>query len=120
MQGGVLRAYGSMVANGTLKGDPSQLDVAHKLQNLSDALQKTPRAPSAVSNLFGLKKPASDILGLYIWGDVGRGKTMLMDLFFERVQMHEKRRVHFHEFMDELHKSIGEFRQDTRRKKEAF
>ncbi len=50
--------------------------------------------------------------GLYIWGDVGRGKTMLMDMFFSRVRIPGKRRVHFHAFMDELHDAIGQIRQD--------
>lgn len=121
--GGVLRAYGALVANGSLKADASQLDVALRLHILAGLFEGKRPSKSLFSKIFGTKiaRPSlSNIRGLYIWGDVGRGKTMLMDLFFGQVQIKEKRRVHFHEFMDELHKSISEFRQDTRRKKKHF
>ncbi len=122
-KGGVLRAYGALVANGSLKADAGQLDVALRLHILAELFEGKRPSRSLFSKIFGSKTPRpsiSNIRGLYIWGDVGRGKTMLMDLFFEQVQITEKRRVHFHEFMDDLHKSIAEFRQDTRRKKKHF
>lgn len=122
-KGSVLRAYGALVANGSLKADAEQLDVAMRLHILAGLLEGKRPSESLFFKIFGSKtaRPSiSNVKGLYIWGDVGRGKTMLMDLFFEQVQIIEKRRVHFHEFMDELHKIIAEFRQDTRRKKKHF
>jgi cell division protein ZapE len=62
--------------------------------------------------MFGSReKPQSKIKGLYICGDVGRGKTMLMDLFFEASLVLRKRRAHFHEFMLDVHERVHEFRQ---------
>ncbi len=120
----VLHAYGEMVKNSTLVQDEAQRDVVVQLQRLADALEQ---APNGKSNGFGEMllwrrgKRAKEVnKGLYIWGDVGRGKTLLMDLFSEHVAIEQKKRVHFHEFMDQLHVSIGEFRQDTRRKKKHF
>ncbi|HHB82932.1 MAG TPA: cell division protein ZapE [Devosia sp.] len=120
----VLSAYGDMVKKSTLVQDEAQRAVVEELQQLADALEQADagRKTALGGRLFwrGGRSEARDIKGLYIWGDVGRGKTLLMDLFFEHVRLEKKKRVHFHEFMDQLHISIGEFRQDTRRKKKHF
>ena len=84
--------------------DPAQESAAKKL----DALARTLRSyrPGRRS-LFGTKKPPR---GLYIWGAVGRGKSMLMDMFFDHAPIQPKRRVHFNAFMVETHKRIHEWR----------
>ena len=96
-------AYHELVDTGVLTPDPAQADAAALLGGIAGALEAT----SSRRGLFARRR---DIAGAYLFGDVGRGKTMLMDLFFERVDIARKRRVHFHEFMDEVHREIGVFR----------
>ncbi len=100
-------AYIAALAEGALKPDAAQARAAAKLEGLSRALK-----PSRFSFLapFSLGKPAAP-KGLYLWGDVGRGKTMLMDLFFEDVQEPKKLRLHFNAFMADIHARIHVLRQ---------
>jgi len=110
----VRAAYDELVARGTLTSDPAQIDAVRELDRvLADLLAHKPK------RLFGFfeKAPVS-VRGLYLHGEVGRGKTMLMDLFFAAVPFREKRRVHFHEFMDEVHAGIAAFRKSPRGKDE--
>lgn len=101
-----------MIADGRLAADPAQRAAAQKLDTLSSALiSLEPGQGSLLSSLFRRRREAPK--GLYIWGDVGRGKTMLMDLFFETVPVTAKRRVHFHEFMNEIHEAIAAFRAEN-------
>ena len=98
----LLAEYRRAVARGALKTDPSQERAASKLQFLAQALSRKRR-------LFARARgPAR---GLYLWGDVGRGKTMLMDLFFAAVAIDRKRRVHFNAFMVETHARLHAARQ---------
>ncbi|MDX2275183.1 MAG: cell division protein ZapE [Hyphomonadaceae bacterium] len=90
-----LAAYQRRLAAGEIAADPAQQNAAHRLEELAAELKNW--SPDA---WFG-RKPAPK--GLYIWGPVGRGKSMLMDLFFEEAPVKQKRRVHFHEFMLERH-----------------
>src|SRR4029077_11808169 len=72
------------------------------------------RKSSSLGWLFGKREQAgAPLKGLYVYGEVGRGKTMLMDLFFETSAVQRKRRVHFHEFMIEVHERVHAYRQDT-------
>jgi cell division protein ZapE len=95
----LLTRYRALVAKGELKLDAAQEQAASRLQALANALRKyRPRR-----FFFGSSTPPR---GLYMWGDVGRGKSMLMDLFFELAPIEPKRRVHFNAFMTETHARI--------------
>lgn len=108
----VLIRYEALVAAGELRRDPDQAAAAHRLDQLARELEQGPRKGSVLWRLAG-RAPAAPT-GVYMWGGVGRGKSMLMDLFFGCVRIDRKRRVHFHEFMIEVHARIAEVR-----KKEA-
>ncbi len=95
----VSSALAGLVARGTLSGDPLQTQAARVLDRVAEGLTQR--------GMFGRRKP---VKGAYLVGSVGRGKTMLMDLFFEAAPTAHKRRVHFDEFMDELHTAITEYR----------
>lgn len=84
--------------------DPAQQAAAKRLETLSRALKSY--RPGQRSWFGAAKIPR----GLYIWGDVGRGKSMLMDMFFEKAPIKPKRRVHFNAFMQEAHARIHEWR----------
>jgi cell division protein ZapE len=107
----LLDKYRALVANGVIEADPAQAAAAAKLDALAQALGAwRPRRPG-LGRWFGRSTPAPK--GRYIFGPVGRGKTMLMDLFFEAVRFKPKRRVHFHEFMVEVNDLIAIGRKKT-------
>ena len=91
---GVLSQYRARIEAGLLSEDPAQAEAARRLDDLATRLANRPKA-----GWFSKPEP---VTGLYLWGGVGRGKSMLMDLFFEAASPAEKRRVHFHEFMAEI------------------
>ena len=101
----VQSVYDTLVANGELRPDPEQAAAAARLQRLAAELEAVPKRGSALWRLMG-RKPASP-RGIYLWGGVGRGKSMLMDLFFEHLAIERKRRVHFAPFMLEVHGRIA-------------
>ena len=113
MTDGPLSAYRTLRENGEIQEDPLQATAAATLQRLHDDLDGY--VPSAASSGwrarlgFGgaAKTPPR---GLYIFGPAGRGKSMLMDLFFDGAPVKSKRRVHFHEFMIEVHDTIHSWR----------
>ncbi len=107
---GVRAAYDALVSAGELRADTAQAAVADRLQALADALEAPAEKPGLFARLRGAAPPAAP-QGLYIWGGVGRGKSMLMDLFFGAVNVTPKRRVHFHEFMLEIHAALHAERQ---------
>jgi cell division protein ZapE len=113
MPEGPLFDYRQRVADGALKPDPAQELLAEKLQSLHRALAGyTPSAGAAGwKERFGLARRREDApLGLYIYGGVGGGKSMLMDLFYENVGVAHKRRAHFHEFLQDVHNRFKRFR----------
>ncbi|VDC25264.1 cell division protein ZapE [Pseudogemmobacter humi] len=102
--------YEARVNEGNLRRDPAQHAVLPALESLRSWLESTPaRKGGLLSGLFG-KAPPAPPPGLYLWGGVGRGKSMLMDLFTEATAIREKRRVHFHAFMQEIHHGLHEAR----------
>src|SRR6202166_4061476 len=106
--------YQSLVASGAIEADAAQAEAAEAFAALEQRLSNyTPvRKQGLLGRLFGDGAPPR---GLYIHGDVGRGKTMLMDLFFQHSPVEHKRRAHFHEFMAEVHERIYGFRQNIAR-----
>ena len=103
----VLSAYDALVAAGELKPDPEQAAAARRLAALRAQLVAQAK-PGLLTRLLGKAPPPPR--GIYMWGGVGRGKSMLMDLFHDRLAIAEKRRVHFHEFMIEVHARLRDAR----------
>lgn len=107
---GVIAAYDALVAAGELKPDAAQRGVAQRLDRLARELSAPPPRKGLLGRLFG-GGDAPVPRGVYLWGGVGRGKSMLMDLFFHHADCHPRRRIHFHQFMLETHARIHEARQ---------
>jgi cell division protein ZapE len=104
------KQYNALVAQNHIQYEPAQIKALNHLQTLLDNLQANVEY-NQKSSLYKpfLPKPAN-YQSLYIYGNVGRGKSMLMDLFFEACPIPQKRRVHFHEFMLEVHAFIHQWR----------
>ncbi len=100
--------YAALVAANELMTDADQAAAIHALTRVQTELEAVPPRGSTIWRYLG-KKP-DPVRGLYMWGGVGRGKSMLMDLFFESVQIRRKKRVHFHEFMLDIHARLKQER----------
>ena len=97
--------YEARAATGTLRPDPAQHAVLADLETLRDWLETHPaRRGGRLAGLFA--RPTLPPPGMYLWGGVGRGKSMVMDLFHDATDIAAKRRVHFHAFMQELHRGL--------------
>ncbi len=105
----VLDRYRSLVIAGELRADATQADAAARLDKLQTELEAVPPRGSILWRL-GKAKPVPP-RGIYLWGGVGRGKSMLMDLFYDCLDIAAKRRVHFHEFMIEMHRAMRAWRE---------
>lgn len=105
MTRGPLPRYEALIREGALAPDPAQADAAARLQ----ALHHDVKAYCNGRNSWFRKTPATP-RGLYLWGGVGRGKTLLMDLFFNNTNIRRKRRAHFHAFMADIHERIAAWR----------
>ena len=103
MPGPVTRLYNARLDALHLRHDPAQEAVLPEFERIAAWLAET-RAPQGLGRLF--RKRARPPKGLYLWGGVGRGKSMLMDLFIEAAATPAKRRVHFHAFMQEVHAAL--------------
>ena len=113
----VRQAYEQFLATGNAERDPAQEKLVRILDGLIERLaqHRLARKSSALGWLFSKREAKEpDMRGLYVWGDVGRGKTMLMDLFFAACPVQRKRRCHFHDFMADVHERIAAQRQKVR------
>ncbi|MBY6201637.1 AFG1 family ATPase [Maritalea mobilis] len=99
--------YDTRVAEGLLRPDPAQRAALLRLEELRERLEAPQR--KGLLSRFKRAEPAGK-QGLYLWGGVGRGKSMLMDLFYAHVGIKERRRVHFHAFMQEVQAALHEAR----------
>jgi cell division protein ZapE len=120
MTDGPLSSYRAKRRGGELNGDPGQELAAEKLQSLHNALTnyQPSSGRSGWKERLGLGQRRIDPpQGLYIFGGVGTGKSMLMDLFFETAPCEAKRRVHFHAFMQEVQEGLHNWRQKTKGEK---
>ncbi len=109
-------AYRERLEQGEIKPDPAQDAAVDALCRLEGELN----AQAEPSFLSFLKKPKA-LKGVYLWGPVGRGKSMLMDLFFETAPVDRKRRIHFYAFMSQVHGLIDQWRKgDAAERKRVF
>ena len=115
----VVERYRALVKNAEIEEDSSQLELASALDGILEEVghKRLSRKSSSLGWLFAgrAKKKTEAIRGLYIHGSVGRGKTMLMDLFYQLVPARNKRRVHFHAFMADVHDRINAHRRAHKR-----
>lgn len=110
----VTQRYSHLVETGVLSRDPAQEAVAKALDRLIGDIDERRLAlkSSPLGWLFAKRRKAREpVIGLYVHGGVGRGKTMLMDMFFELVPVEAKRRAHFNDFMADVHDRIGRHRE---------
>ena len=117
MASSIATYYAANVVAGRLESDEGQLAIVEKLVRLEARIAAycLARKSSALGWLFASRERAlPPIKGLYLYGDVGRGKTMLMDFFFENSPVTRKRRAHFHEFMLDVHERIHAVRQSMK------
>src|SRR5262249_41018464 len=118
MPGTITERYAALVTAGEVERDGAQAAVVAMLSRLEArvAHRRLARKTSSLGWMFGNREQdVGPLKGLYLYGDVGRGKTMLMDLFFAASPVVRKRRVHFHEFMIDVHERIHDWRQRRQR-----
>ena len=97
------QAYQAGIERGDWQDDPAQRAVMAELDRLYAALSAPSESAGFLGKLFGSRSAEAAPRGLYLWGGVGRGKTFMVDLFFDSLDFPEKRRAHFHRFMREIH-----------------
>jgi len=109
--------YDALVSSGAIEGDAEQKRLARELDGLLDAIRSKRIAvkSSSLGWLFARKRERAEIIkGIYVHGAVGRGKTMMMDIFFDLVPAKRKRRAHFNDFMADVHERIHAHRQQVK------
>jgi cell division protein ZapE len=112
----IVEKYDALVAEGALERDASQRAAVEKLQALADALsgRRPTSSRATLALLASFRRRGQRPSGLYLWGQVGRGKTFLMNLFFSELALDRKRRAHFHAFMADVHDRLHRLRQNQR------
>ncbi|MCU0955381.1 MAG: AFG1/ZapE family ATPase, partial [Hyphomicrobium sp.] len=115
MTGRVWQYYQQRLASGQIAPDPAQASIVERLDDLASALDASRSVRAPRLSIFRIPRRAvtTSPRGLYIWGSVGRGKTMMMDLFHLAAGFSPRRRVHFHQFMAEVHERIARGRATT-------
>jgi len=103
--------YEKLIEGGDVFHDAAQVDAIAKLEDLRQGLESNSRSRKSLMQRLGRQRPEQQP-GLYLWGGVGAGKSMLMDLFFSATHIERKRRVHFHAFMQEIHAAIHTYRKE--------
>lgn len=106
----MLKAYNALIENNELQPDPAQQALAEKLEKLSGEIAEYESAKNSIKSRYLGRKPKAPN-GMFIVGKVGRGKSMLVDLFMQNLDIKHKKSVHFHEFMRQVHKEVHLFRQ---------
>ncbi|NKX44935.1 cell division protein ZapE [Roseicyclus persicicus] len=103
--------YDTRVAEGMLRPDPAQRAALLRMEDLRERLEARPKPRTGLlARLLKAPEAPGGKQGLYLWGGVGRGKSMLMDLFYQHAPTTQKRRVHFHAFMQEVQAALHEAR----------
>lgn len=104
-------AYEALIASNEFEPDDAQLEAVLALDRVHhELLDHTPTNTSLLSRLFSGKSEVQPVQGLYLWGGVGRGKTWMMDTFFDGLPTRKKRRVHFHRYMQNVHESLKQLK----------
>lgn len=106
-----IEAYTRLIESGEFHKDTAQAAAVEELDRVHRALvDAQPKQGGLLNRIFGSNKTQEPAKGLYLWGGVGRGKTWMMDTFFEGLPFEEKRRVHFHRYMQSVHESLKALR----------
>jgi len=103
--------YHALAKDGEITTDAAQVAALRVLEEVGEVLQQAAPPKRGLLARFAKPAPPTGKRGAYLWGGVGRGKSMLMDLFFDHAPIEAKRRVHFHAFMQEMHAKLHEARQ---------
>lgn len=110
--------YGDLVSGGVISSDLEQVAVVAQLDDLTEIILKSIKQRDTFGwfrKKFKKNKRTDCFKGIYLYGGVGTGKSMLMDIFFEAIAMEEKSRVHFHHFMQQIHESINKERKKNKK-----